>query len=63
MFCRTVYSPNEAIISIIGEALRFRNGLYNAISDNMPTAVAKIMAKGMDKHTGQWSWIEKRYVK
>jgi len=44
----------------MGEALRFRKGLYRAISDNIPTAVAQTMAKGMDSHTGLWSCMEKR---
>jgi len=44
----------------MGEALRFRNGLYRAISDNMPMAVAQSMANGMDIAIGKVSCIEKR---
>jgi hypothetical protein len=44
----------------MGDALRFLSGLYNAISDNIPMAVAEIMAKEMDKATGKWSWMENK---
>jgi hypothetical protein len=47
----------------MGEAFRFRNGLYSAISDNIPTAVAQIMANGMAITIGNLSCIENRKVK
>jgi len=60
MFCRTVYRPNEAIISIMGEALCFLSGLYMAISDSIPIAVAEVMARGMDIGIGRFSCMENR---
>lgn len=47
----------------MGDALRLRKGLYKTISDNIPTDVAQRIAKEIDSHTGNWSCIEKRYVK
>jgi len=44
----------------MGEALRLRKGLYRAISDNIPMAVAQAIAKGMDSHRENWSCMEKR---
>jgi hypothetical protein len=47
----------------MGEAFRFLNGLYIAISDNMPAAEAQITANGMDNHTGMCNCMKKKYVK
>jgi len=44
----------------MGEALRFRNGLYRAISDNTPTATAQSIASGMDIAIGKVSCMENR---
>ncbi len=62
IFCRTVYRPSEAIISIIGEALRFLRGLYRVISDSIPVAVAQVMARGMEIGVGMFSCVENRWV-
>jgi len=47
----------------MGEALRFLNGLYKAISDKIPTIVAQRMAKGIEIAIGKFSCMENRKVK
>ena len=59
-FCKTVYRPREASISIIGEALRFLRGLYRASSDSVPAAVAQVMDRGIEIGVGRFSCMENR---
>ena len=55
-----VYNPNDAIINTIGEAFRFRKGLYKQTSQRTPINVARIIAKRIESHTGYWSCMEKK---
>jgi hypothetical protein len=44
----------------MGEALRFRKGLYRIISDNIPADMEQRMANGIERAMGKWSCWEKK---